>query len=373
MSRQARVGLLVLAGILLFLVTLFAIANRSFLFSDTFTIRARYDNVAGLQPGAPVQFQGVNVGRVETVKLPSEPNGPITVEMALQENTRPLINSNTQAQIKTQGMVGNQMVVLVNPANQQAVDQRIEEGEFIRGVEPFDLYEIADRAFASVQTFEDVALEAQQIMQDIQGGEGTLGRLIYDPALYNGMVASTEEAQRVLQGVSEDADALVQVAERATEGVNSILSKVNEGEGTLAKMLNDPAVYNTMLSTADTLQMMAGDMRNVIQNAENATSWASLGSYRFAELMEAAKHNWLFKRYFENRGYMEKAPFEVREEAIEESYQELQAERREVQQLKERLEERLQELDEQQGTVPAASDTLDQANDETASTSTSSQ
>ena len=52
MSRQARVGLLVLAGILLFMVALFAIANRSFLFSDTFFIKSRFDNVAGLQTGA---------------------------------------------------------------------------------------------------------------------------------------------------------------------------------------------------------------------------------------------------------------------------------------------------------------------------------
>ena len=372
MSRQARVGLLVLAGILLFLVTLFAIANRSFLFSDTFSVKARYDQVAGLQPGAPVQFQGVNVGRVEAVRLPSEPNGPITVEMALQENTKPLINSNTQAQIKTQGLVGNQMIVLVNPANQQATDQRIEEGEFIPGVEPFDLYEITDQALAAVDTFATVAVEAQQIMQDIQAGEGTLGKMIYDPALYNSFVSTTQEAEQTLSGISRSAEQLVATAQEATVGVNSILQKVNQGDGTLAKLINDPAVFNSLLATTDTLRMMGSDVRNVIQNAENATAWASLGSYRFAELMEAAKHNWIFKRYFENRGYMEKAPFEVREEAIEESYQELQAERREVQRLKERLEERLQELNELQ-SAPAASDSLDQADDETASTSGPSQ
>ena len=366
MSRQARVGLLVLAGILLFLVALFAIANRSFLFSDTFTVRARYNEVAGLQPGAPVQFQGVNVGRVETIKLPNEPNGQIVVSMAIQEKTRPLINSSTQAQIKTQGLVGNQMVVLVNPPGMQAVDERLEEGAFIRGVDPFDLYEITDQALAAVDTFATVAVETQQIMQDIQRGEGTLGKMIYDPTLYNSFVATTEEAERTLSGISRSSAQLVETAQEATAGVNALLQKANTGEGTLARLLNDPAVFNSLLATTDSLRLMVGNMRNVIQNAENATAWASLGSYRFAELMEAAKHNWLFKRYFENRGYMEKAPFEVRERAIEESYQELEQERQEVQRLKEKYEALIEELEQGQQAVENEPDSLQ--NGETANT-----
>mgnify|MGYP006179383949 CR=1 FL=1 len=59
-----------LAGVLLFLLALFAIASRSFLFSDTFFVRSRFDSVAGLLPGAEVHYQGVNVGRVESVRLP---------------------------------------------------------------------------------------------------------------------------------------------------------------------------------------------------------------------------------------------------------------------------------------------------------------
>jgi len=116
MSRQARVGLLVLAGFLLFLVALFAIANRSFLFSPTYFIKSKFASVAGLQPGAAVQYQGVNVGRVESVQLPDEPQGMITVEMAIRASAWHLGRKNTQAQIKTDGLGGYQIVVLVNPS-----------------------------------------------------------------------------------------------------------------------------------------------------------------------------------------------------------------------------------------------------------------
>lgn len=351
MTRQTRVGLLVLAGVLLFLLALFAIANRSFLFSDTFFVKSRFGSVAGLQAGAEVHYQGVNVGRIESVRLPEQPGEKIVVTMAIREEARHLIRENTQAQIKTDGLVGNQIVVLVNP---EVAGTQIEEGDFITGVEPFDLFEITDRMLSTVERFDAAAATFQQIMVDVQAGEGTLGKIVYDPALYDALVATTNETQRALDNVADNAEALVGLAQQATEGVNSILAKVDRGEGTLAKMLNDPGVYNSLLATADTLQGISTDLRAITSSAENASNWGALGAFRFAELMEAAKHNWLFKRYFEERGYMEKAPFEVREQALTQSYRELERQRRELFEWEQRLRAREDTL----GLPAPAVDTL---------------
>ena len=355
MSQQARVGLLVLAGAMLFLLAIFAVANRSFLFSDTFFIRSQYNEIAGLQPGASVQYQGYNIGRVESISLPERAGGMITVTMAIQEEARHLIHENTRALIKSSGLVGNQIIVLDNPA-QQALGPPVEEGEYIPGVDPFDLFEITDKALASVATFEDVALDAQEIMRDIKNAEGTLGQLIYDPGLYNSLVATSQEAEETMATLGESAEELVAAAEQATAGVNSILAKVNDGEGTLSLLLNDPAVYNQLLATSDSLLTLTNNLESVLQSSENAANWGALGAYRFAELMEAAKHNFFFKGYFEDRGYFEKAPFEIREQAIEESYQQLQDLRRRLEDREARLdalEERLEAL--REGEEPAAS------------------
>ncbi|MEO1629329.1 MAG: MlaD family protein, partial [Bacteroidota bacterium] len=83
MSRQARLGLLMIAGIAAFVLGLFIIANRTFLFSDTFRVQAEFGRVAGLLSGGQVLYQGINVGRVERVQLPARPGGPITVMMEI--------------------------------------------------------------------------------------------------------------------------------------------------------------------------------------------------------------------------------------------------------------------------------------------------
>lgn len=344
MSRQARVGIVVIGGVCLFLLVLFAVANRSFLFSDTFFLRARYASVAGLNPGAQVQFQGVNVGRVESVRLPEQPGEQITVTMAIRRNAQHLITEGTQAQIKTDGLVGSQIVVLANPPLARSM-LPVEEGDVITGTEPFDLFEITDRMLSTVAQFDSAAATFQQIMVDVQRGEGTLGRLVYDEALYDEFVATTNSTRRTMNNLADNAGALVELAGDATQGVNTILSKINEGDGTFAMMLNDPAVYTTLLATADTLQGISADLRGITNSAENAANWGALGSFRFAELMEAAKHNWLFKRYFEERGYMEKAPFEERERALAQSFQELQREKRELLEWEQRLEAREAELE----------------------------
>ena len=250
MTRQARVGLVVFLGLVLFVLALFTLANRTFLFSDRFVVKSQFNQVAGLRAGADVQFQGVSVGAVESVVLPTETGGQIEVTMAIKETAEHLIHDSTQAQIKTEGLLGQMIVVLVNPPLPPGTPPpgRVEEGGALRGVDPFDLFEITDKALASVQRFEESATSFEFIMNDIRNGEGTLGKLIYDPTLYTSMVATADETQRLMTNLGNDAEALVGLAGQATRGVQSILTKVDEGEGTLAKMLNDPAVYNTLLN-----------------------------------------------------------------------------------------------------------------------------
>ncbi len=345
MNRQARVGLVVIVCLGLFALALLIVGSRTLLFSDRFLLRAQFNQVAGLRSGADVQFQGVSVGAVSSVALPSTPGALIEVTMGIRNRSRHLIHSDTQAQIKTEGLLGSMIVVLVNPPLSDPMPEPIESGDLITGVDPFDLFEITDKALASVQRFEQSATSFEHIVDDIRAGEGTLGKLVYDPELYNSMVATANETERLMAHLANDAEALVALATQATEGLGSILGKLDEGGGTFARMLNDPEIYTMVLSAADTLQRVVTGLQTLTRRAEHLTDWGTLGAFRFAELMEAGKHNWLFKRYFEERGYMEQAPFEVRERAIAESYRALQQKELELLALEARLSEEAARVD----------------------------
>ncbi len=335
MSRQARLGLIVLGGVLAFMLALFVLANRSFLLSDTYRVSAEFNDAGGLLPGATVQYQGIGVGRVEMIELPQVPGGPITVSMAIQEEARGLVRQDSRALIQTEGLVGNMMVVLTGGSRTEPV---VAEGGTITGVDPFNFTAVTDRLFESVARFDSVTIAFTGIMGDIRSGEGTLGAFLYDDRLYEESVLTAQETRASLRALTAEADALVGIASDASEGINSIIQKVNQGEGTLARILNDDEIYQGVVQATNALNEAAGDVATVTDRAEDAANWGTLAMFRLAENMEALKENWFFKGYYEDRGYREKAPFEIREQALEETYEALEQRERELYEWEQRLE-----------------------------------
>ncbi|MEL7167795.1 MAG: MlaD family protein, partial [Bacteroidota bacterium] len=276
MSRQARLGLLMIAGIAAFVLGLFIIANRTFLFSDTFRVQAEFGRVAGLLSGGQVLYQGINVGRVERVQLPARPGGPITVMMEIREDAQHLIREDSRALIQTDGLVGS---VIVSITAGSELEPPVAEGGSIVGVDPLDLSEVSDRLFDSVSRFDSVTVTLTSIMQDIQTGEGTLGRFIYDPALYDGLVATAQETRVSLRGITAQADTLVTIAATASANIESIISKVNEGDGTLARFINDPSVYENVEDATARLGSIANDLTLVLERSEDAANWGNLAMF----------------------------------------------------------------------------------------------
>ncbi|WP_412069640.1 MlaD family protein [Rubrivirga sp. IMCC43871] len=365
MSRQARLGLVILLAIFSAIGVMFVIGSQNSLFASTFAVRASFDRVAGLQPGASVFYNGISVGRVNRVQLPAEPGAPIMVFMAIDEEARPLIREDSRALIQTDGLVGS---VIVSLTDGSANRPQVADNGQIEGVNPFALAEVSERLFESVARFDSVTVGLSQTLADVRTGQGTLGRFLYDETLYESSVATADafagtvtEAQQTLRSFTARADQLVAVAENASRGVDEILTRVYTGEGTVAKFLNEPAVYETFLATAAQLQEGAGqlqtvssDIRAITDRLNQAAGWGALATFRAAELMEAGKHNFLFRGYFEDRGYYEMAPFEVREAAISETLADLQEWERRLVDQERQLEEARAEMARIRAEVEAA-------------------
>ncbi|HYE94987.1 MAG TPA: MlaD family protein [Rubricoccaceae bacterium] len=321
MSRQARLGLVVLVGIASFVLALFILANRSFLLSDTFSLRAEFTRVAGLQTGAVVYYQGISVGRVETIELPASPGQPIIVAMRVREAAHHLIREDSRAVVQTDGLVGAVVVSITGGSARRPV---VAENGLIEGVDPLDFTQVSDRLFTSVARFDSVTVTLTQMMQDVRAGEGSLGMFLYDDRLYNETILTAQELRGSLSSLTARADALVAIAGEASQGVEDIISQVAYGDGTLARFLREDSIYTALLRASDQFSTISTDVRGITDRFEDAAGWAALGAFRFSENMEALKHNFLFKPYFEERGYLEMAPFELREQAISETFRALQ-------------------------------------------------
>src|SRR5258706_16296019 len=104
MSREFRLGLFIVATLLILAGGIFLIGSKQFLFSSTYHLKAYFQNVAGLNDGAIVRVGGIQKGTVRRLDLPDRPDQKVTVEMDLASETRNIIKKDSFASIKSEGL-----------------------------------------------------------------------------------------------------------------------------------------------------------------------------------------------------------------------------------------------------------------------------
>jgi phospholipid/cholesterol/gamma-HCH transport system substrate-binding protein len=99
-----------------------------------------------------------------------------------------------------------------------------------------------------------------------------------------------------ISGLSGTIGDIANKADTVATRVNGMVYKLNRGEGTIGALLSERTIYDSLLF--------------VVHNAIALTEEAKAGAGKFDEDMEALKHNFFFKGYFEDRGYWDKADYE---------------------------------------------------------------
>src|SRR5207249_567500 len=112
-------GLVVVAGLALAGVGVFAVGNRQWLWSDTFQVQAGFRQVRGVEPGTRVRVQGIEAGEVAQVQLPATPGQDVLLVLRLDGRFRQLIRADAAAQIVNESIVGGK-VVEIDPGSASA-------------------------------------------------------------------------------------------------------------------------------------------------------------------------------------------------------------------------------------------------------------
>ena len=109
-SIETLVGLFVVLGLLAMVFLALKAANLgSFSGGETYTVKARFDNIGGLKPRAPVRSAGVKVGMVTKIGLdPQTYQGVVTLEL----DKRFQFPKDSSAKILTAGLLGDQYIGL---------------------------------------------------------------------------------------------------------------------------------------------------------------------------------------------------------------------------------------------------------------------
>ncbi len=305
-----RLGIFVFIGLILLFIIVFLVGERQSMFSKIMKIKATFGNIEGLRIGAPVRLSGINVGSVINIEMKSDTSGRVDIEMRIESDVARFLRANTKATIQTEGLVGNQFIVLIIS---QSPSPQISDGDFIEGIDPLGFSAVLEETQSTLENTREMTQYLAEIVAKVNEGEGSVGKLINDDELYNNANSLVLTADRSLSTLTDNLDTLVYVVnsivtevetflvdlDKTVVEINSIVSSVKSGEGVLGNLVTENSRMDTTIM-------------GVLNNFVKISEVSKLAAARLAENMEALKHNWLFKSYFEQRGYYDKPGYEKR-------------------------------------------------------------
>ncbi|MDI1317870.1 MlaD family protein [Flavobacterium sp.] len=170
-----RLGLFIIVGIILFILGIFIIGKQKNLFNPVFSLRANFQNVSGLQVGNTIRFSGINVGTVDDIQIIND--STVKVKMLIKKDVQKFIKVDSRASIGSEGIIGDKVVVISQGNGSEKI---VQNNQRILANEPIE----TDAIMRSLQVTADNAAMASDdiagIVAKINNGEGTLGRLIQD-------------------------------------------------------------------------------------------------------------------------------------------------------------------------------------------------
>ncbi|MFQ5696988.1 MAG: MlaD family protein [Myxococcota bacterium] len=273
---QLRAGFFTLAVLVAGATAVLLLSQQGGLFSPRYTLYAEFTNIEGLTVNAPVHLAGNNVGRVRSIEFlqPGAPR-PIRVAMELDASVQSRIRSDSTALIGTIGLLGDKYVeISIGTLDAPGLPP----GSRIQTQEAATFSELASKGRALLDNLVQLTSTADRIAEtfDREMGSESLARLI---AAMDRLVRSVEEEDglvhalfydesgaeviRELRGTAEGLRSLVEEVqnghgvlhglvysekgqEPALARLNSILAKIDRGDGTVGALINDPTLYEDL-------------------------------------------------------------------------------------------------------------------------------
>jgi len=272
---EMRVGLFVLAALVIVLVAIFFVTGGNIL-GPKYRLITYLPEVEGVQAGAPVDLDGVQIGSVQSVELTPHPQDRmhgiklvLRVDRKYQEQIRSDSSDpsrSSTASLVTQGLLGDRYVTISRGLTGTAIP----DNGVVPGVEEAAMKQMVERGAELMQNLGALSDDLRGIVDQVQKGNGTLGKLMNDPSLYNHLNETAGKLETVATSIQQGqgslgklvaSDALYTKVDSAIGKADDVLGAVRDQKGTMGKLIYDPAAYDSIKGFADKGNALLGDVR----------------------------------------------------------------------------------------------------------------
>jgi len=197
-SQKIKIGLFVVIGLVVLFLAIFLIGNQKSMFSSTFRVSGTFKNVNGLMVGNNVRFAGINVGVVEDINIVSD--STVKVDLTLNNNVKKFIKKDAKVSIGSDGLMGDKLIV-ISPGGITS-HEIINDGGTLAAVNPVDVDKIIAKLTRVADNAEKITGSLSGIFEDVNQGKGTLGRLLHNDKMARDMEGTIEAAHATVKNVN---------------------------------------------------------------------------------------------------------------------------------------------------------------------------
>ena len=236
-QQTVRVGLFFLLGLALTWVTFETLSGGKLWFKDKgYTIIAGFDSLKELKEGDDVRMAGVKIGDVAKTRLAGR-----RAEAVLRIDSDQKIKDDASAMIVTQGLIGTGYI---------SIDLGSDTAPYLR--------EGAEIRTKNTPDLNAVMAQIGDLGKKLEGAIGSLGTAFGGDAKNPGIM------QKVDTLLTENRENL----SRTTANLQQITDKVNKGEGTLGKLINDSKLHDDLVAGIAEIRSGATQAKSFIANAQ---------------------------------------------------------------------------------------------------------
>jgi phospholipid/cholesterol/gamma-HCH transport system substrate-binding protein len=281
-DREVRVGLFVIAGIAIVLFSLFTFTDAA-MFRGRYVVTTLVKDAGGIRRGDPVQMRGVNIGRVQ--KFGMVPEG-VTLHLEIEGEYS--IPRDSRVEIKLGSLLGGMVAGVIPGASETSV----RGGDQIPGTTGSDLTtaanQLADRTQAAigrvqallsaktVRNIEDSSEELAQLLKDLRklsrDEKSELENLMASlRRSADGLEKTTsrpevEAALKRLDSISSRLDDATEHLQRASRSTETVLARIERGEGTIGRMTTDSSLFDNVNKAAVSLNQAATELTHLTED-----------------------------------------------------------------------------------------------------------
>ncbi|APU11308.1 MCE family protein [Cellulophaga lytica] len=287
LSRELKTGIIVIGGILLFILG-FSYLKATPLFDNSKTFYAVYDDVGGLQPGTQVSINGFSVGKVNDIRF-KDKTGKLMVTFTVDSDFQ--FSKNSIAELYDTGIIGGKGIQII-PVFDNA--KMAESGDTLVTKTKPGLTDLVQQNLAPLQTKVEGAISnADSLLinvndvldaktkKDLQSSIAGLNDLIKSfkvttNSLNSLMANNKEDLEGSLANIKKITDDFAKISTSLSEAeldksiaglqktvanLDNLLTKIDKGEGSLGKLMNNEELYNNLAGASKELDLLLQDFR----------------------------------------------------------------------------------------------------------------